>query len=393
VSYASVARGVRARKKSDQTAERRKPGPQTRLAEKDLKVCKQRLKAQSETGKALSRTCLRQFVGQHTRTRGTPWEPSASSSSRILDTCGFSYQKTIPTPIERFRPTIPKEVKHFRFNANFFPLHKLWVVDETHLTTAMVPTRSFATSGSSGAHVATPNNVRGPGFTFVLAVRGDGKDHVTMFIPNHVAQKQGAKSRKGSRGTLTQCFVEKLYGTCSCRIKPVKGMSETHWTHFVAKMLAPRMTYGSALILDQLQCHCKAATGALLKKRRSFPLYMYSKTLPECSPLDAGLFAVFKSRFRSELSKVDVSGRNLESVFRVTNSALAWTLPSVEQFFLHCGYGLAFRRTTKPPRTSTCSLTLPFGKIPVGAKLTRGQVSYLNRTRGGKAIMKAVNNK
>ena len=60
----------------------------------------------------------------------------------------------------------------------------------------MTHTRSFSAIGKGGAHIATPNNVRGPRVSVVLAVRGDGKKRVFMFIPSHRKKVATLSNRK-----------------------------------------------------------------------------------------------------------------------------------------------------------------------------------------------------
>ena len=136
--------------------------------------------------------------------------------------------------------------------------------------------------------------------------------------------------------------------------------------------------------MDQLQCHLTPSIRAAFARTRIHVLYMYSETAPECSPLDAGFFAVLKAHFRAEFTKVSVDRRNADGMINAVKVALQLSLPSAVAYFRHCGYGKARGDADIPNPAREGSLTLPFGRIPVGAKLTRQQKAFLAHESKGR---------
>ena len=164
-------------------------------------------------------------------------------------------------------------------------------------------------------------------------------------------------------------------------------MSAEHWDYFVRKMLLPRIERGSALIMDQLNSHISKPLRALITTRGVHCLYMYSKTAPECSPLDAGLFHIFKDHFRDLLRDTDFSERNFDRLFAITNQALKLCDACVPAMFRKCGLRGPRCNAKRAAGAPLGTVVLPFGKVPHGAKLTRSQVSETKRKsprkRGG----------
>jgi hypothetical protein len=152
-------------------------------------------------------------------------------------------------------------------------------------------------------------------------------------------------------------------------------MAECHWFFFLQEILFPKMKSGSALGMDQLAVHINAETRQMLAARGITPLYMYSKTSPEVSPLDAGFFKVFKDYFRGGMDRMPIGERSLANLGPVVKVALEAAAPSIKGFFAVCGYTGDHPRSSPAKLRAIASTTLPYDPIPVGARLTRAQRS------------------
>jgi hypothetical protein len=153
-------------------------------------------------------------------------------------------------------------------------------------------------------------------------------------------------------------------------------MSGEHWGLFVKSLLGKKLTRGSAVVLDQLQCHTTATHRRAISNRGAFLLFMYPKSAAECSPLDSGYFALFKARVKTALSALPVANRNQEVLVSIISRVISETLPRVPNFFKKVGYEqCAELQIARRPRCNG-SLLLPFGQIPAGARLSEVQRRY-----------------
>lgn len=383
LAFSALQRAVLQRRHANNAAVRMPRGPPPLLPPQVRDAARRWVAERVSTGTYTSRSHVINFISAHSRAAGKPLSISPTIASRLMSEWGYTIQRVIPTPLDRFRSSLIAEVKHFKFNLNHFPLRKLWVVDETNLRLSLTPTRAYAQRGAGGARLAVPNNVRGPGFTLVLAVRGDGGDTASMFIPHHTAPRRKRKSANRSRAPAFVCFVRKKYGLCSCQRAPVRGMSGAHWGHYLQKILGKKVMRGSALIMDQLQCHTTPANRRVIAKKGVFLLYMYPKSAAECSPLDGGYFALFEAHVKTALSGIPVAERNQEALLRIITQVISETLPNVPNFFMKVGYEDARELQIAPRPRCDGSLLLPFGRIPAGARLSEVQRRYLaDKTKG-----------
>jgi hypothetical protein len=116
------------------------------------------------------------------------------------------------------------------------------------------------------------------------------------------------------------------------------------------------------------------------------PLFMHAETAPECSPLDAGWFSIFKTLVRKlvhrQLKRQGTKWVTMQQLDAIVHQAAAYcNQRHTAAYFEHCGLDGSDADANKVivPSAPAADTRLPFGEAPAGSAPPKGKSAALSQ--------------